>query len=73
MPIKPGASGGPVAFGDGAVFAVNSTGCDGSDFGYVTPIEPILELSVDNIIIDGTKRESVSLRELASIGLIKIE
>ena len=29
MPIKPGASGGPVAFGDGAVFAVNSTGLMG--------------------------------------------
>jgi S1-C subfamily serine protease len=73
MPIKSGASGGPVAFGDGAVFAVNSTGCDGSDFGYVTPIEPILELSVDNIIIDGKIRESVSLYESASIGLVKID
>ena len=73
MPIKSGASGGPVAFGDGAVFAVNSTGCDGSDFGYVTPIETILDLSVHNISIFGTIREFVSLYELASMGLVKID
>jgi len=73
MPIQFGASGGPVAFGNGSVFAINSTGWDGTDIGFLSPIQSLFELSVENVrLFDEPIRESISLEELAALGLIRV-
>ncbi len=39
MDIASGASGGPVAWGDGWVFGINSTGMEGAPVGFVSSVE----------------------------------
>jgi S1-C subfamily serine protease len=71
MALASGASGGPVAFGEGAVFGVNSTGFDGSALSYISPVSAILDLSIGNIrFADGTIRENVKVSELVDRGLV---
>jgi Trypsin-like peptidase domain len=72
MHLAPGSSGGPVAFGDGGVFGVNSTGFDGSDVSYISPTSSLLDLTVRNIrLLDGTIRDRISVAELADLGLVR--
>lgn len=49
MSTAPGSSGGPVAFGDGKVFALISTGVEGQPINYVSPITEILDLPIPGV------------------------
>lgn len=49
MAIHHGASGGPVFSSDGRVFALNSTGYDGTQDSYVSSIGGVLDLEIDDI------------------------
>jgi hypothetical protein len=74
MPLAPGSSGGPVAFGDGYIFAINSTGYNGTDLSYVSPISSLLELAVHHVrLLDGTVRSRITLAALAEMGLIVLD
>jgi trypsin-like peptidase len=73
MVLAPGVSGGPVVFGDGSVFALNSTGYDGTELGYLSPVSAILSLTVENIRLpDGDVRKTIEVAELADKGLVVI-
>lgn len=71
MHILGGASGGPVAFGDGGVFGINSTGYDGIPVSFISSVEDILKLEVNHLQLpDGEIRERCALSELVERGLI---
>ena len=66
-----GASGAPIADQKGRVFGVNCTGVKGqSKLGYVTRINELLDLWINDTIIDGHRRDRVDVAELARAGLI---
>lgn len=76
MDLQGGASGGPVAFGDGSVFGINSTGMDSEvePIGWVSSIADILDLPLHQIQLpNGQRREWVTVRELASCGVIALD
>lgn len=74
MPLAFGSSGGPVAFGNGYVFAINSTGFDGSELSYLSPVSSLLELAVHNVcLLDGAVRSSVTVAALPEMGLIVLD
>ncbi len=67
-----GASGGPVASKDGTVFAVNSTGIDGTEEGFCSALAPILGLEVHEYGDQGTITSSkIDLKELANHGMVR--
>jgi hypothetical protein len=71
MPLAPGSSGGPVVFGTGFVFGINSTGFDGTDISYLSPVSSLLELAAHNVrLLDGTVHETIKLPVLVEMGLI---
>lgn len=71
MIIHQGASGGPVAGPSGRVFAVNSTGIDGTDDSYVSQIDGILSLP---ITVEGDNGvEQITVRQLAEQGVVTID
>lgn len=75
--ILGGASGGPVAFGDGVfggVFGINSTGLQGhEDISFISSIHDLFDLAVPNVCMpDGTIRDQVTIRELGSLGLVMV-
>ena len=71
MDIAAGASGGPVAYGDGWVFGINSTGMEGAPVGFVSSVEDILDLDVGRIRLpSGEIREQGTIRDLAGLGLV---
>ncbi len=70
--IHGGASGGPVFCPSGSVFGVNSTGFEGTDVSYVSRIDEIFELVVDDAVIDGAPARSVPVIELARAGHIVV-
>jgi S1-C subfamily serine protease len=73
MNILAGASGGPVAFGDGRVFGINSTGMEGVPVGFVSSVNDLLDLEVRAIRLpDGVIRERITLSELAERDLIRV-
>lgn len=71
-----GASGGPVFFGDGEVFAINSTSSEGeTPYSCHSSVTDLLDMKVRQVAleIDGEKiREEVTIRELAQHGYINI-
>jgi hypothetical protein len=74
MSTAGGASGAPVAYGQGHVFGVISSGVPDQPINYVSSITPILDLQLPNLkLLNGEIRESMSIRELASIGLVRVE
>lgn len=73
MDIRAGASGGPVAFGEGWVFGINSTGMEGVPVGFISSVEDLFELEVGRIRLpDGEIRERATVHELAEIGLVAV-
>jgi hypothetical protein len=71
MIIHHGASGGPVAGPAERVFAVNSTGIDGTDDSYISQIDDILSLS---ITVNGNHgEEEITVGQLAEQGIITID
>jgi hypothetical protein len=73
MAIHHGASGGPVFSSDGRVFALNSTGVDGTEDSYVSSIDGILDLSIDDVVTREQAPRSVSIREIARAGYITVK
>lgn len=68
-----GASGGPVFDEFGNVFAVNSSGFDGTDIAYVSHIQSIGGLPLPKVQTpDGVMHENIRISELISAGLIKV-
>ena len=71
MIIHHGASGGPVAGPSGRVFAVNSTGFDGTDDSYISQIDGILSLP---ITMEGDHgAEQITIGQLAEQGIVTID
>ncbi len=71
--IHHGASGGPVFSRAGTVFAINSTGFDGTDDSYVSSINAILDLTIDDVAMDHQGPRSVPVRELIRSGHIVVK
>jgi hypothetical protein len=72
MIIHGGASGGPVFSPSGWVFGVNSTGFDGTDVSFVSRINEIFTLVIDDVVVDGGASRSVPVMELARAGHIVV-
>jgi hypothetical protein len=72
MAIHHGASGGPVFSREGTAFAVNSTGFDGTDDSYVSGLEPILDLRIDDVVMDNQPARSVRIRDMVHAGHILV-
>lgn len=74
MEILSGASGGPVINSKGEIIGINSTGYDfmaGEEpLSFITPIMPLLDLQVD---VPDSPEGKMTLRELASRGIINIQ
>lgn len=65
LSLEGGSSGGPVFDERGHVFAVNSTGIDGSDIAFVSHIQSICGLPIAEYEVnDGTMIDSITIREL---------
>ena len=74
LAIEGGASGGPVFDESGTVFAVNSTGFDGTDIGYVSHIQSIGELSIASFLTkDGELLKAVTIKSLIEQDEILVE
>jgi hypothetical protein len=72
--IHGGASGGPVFSRSGCVFGINSTGIDGTEISYVSRINEIFALTIDDVaMIEGAPASSVSVVEIARAGHIIVE
>jgi Trypsin-like peptidase domain len=71
--IHGGASGGPVFSRSGRVFGVNSTGIDGTDISFVSRIDEIFALTVDDVAMDGHPPRSTPVLEIARAGHIVVE
>jgi hypothetical protein len=67
-----GASGGPVFCPTGAAFAVNSTGFDGTEVSYVSRIDEIFDLVIDDVVIDKQPAHSVRVIDMAHVGHIVV-
>jgi hypothetical protein len=70
--IHAGASGGPVFDPNGYIFGVNSTGFDGTDLSYVSRINEIFQLVIDDIAINDAPSRSVPVIDLARLGVINV-
>jgi hypothetical protein len=73
MTIHGGASGGPVFCKNGCVFAVNSTGIDGTDISFVSRLNEIFTLAIDGVSLDGGPPQSTTLIEIAGKGHIVVK
>lgn len=73
MTIHGGASGGPVFNKDGRVIAVNSTGVDGTNIGFVSCITSILSLRLEDVRLPGDPAgRAVLVQELCDRGFIPV-
>jgi hypothetical protein len=70
MIIHGGASGGPVFSRTGGVFGLNSTGIDGTDISFVSRINEIFELVVDDVQMGSEPPRPVPVAEIARAGHI---
>ena len=72
MNLAGGASGGPVTFGDGSIFGINSSGILGPPpVSFVSSTSDLLELSLNNVRLpDGQIRSEISIDDLVSLGLV---
>jgi len=74
MDISHGASGGPVMNTAARVFAVNSTGYDGIQESYVSAIQSIGGLQLNEVMLPGEARpQAVTMNELIDRGFIVVE
>ena len=76
MSCEGGNSGGPVFFGEGDVFAINSTGSHGKQpYSCHSSVTELLDMNVYEVplAVDGGKlRDKISIRELGQLGYVKI-
>jgi len=76
MSCEGGNSGGPVFFGEGDVFAINSTGSQGEQpYSFHSSVTDLLDMKVNEVAlaVDGGRvRKEVSIRELGQLGYVSI-
>jgi Trypsin-like peptidase domain len=73
MNLLAGASGGPVAFGNGGVFGVNSTGLQSIPVSFISSILDVLDLELPDVRLPGRGvQERVKLWELVDLGFIRL-
>lgn len=74
MELEGGASGGPVFFGDGSVFGINSTGFDGEPISYLSSVSDLFDLKVREVGLatEGRIINEISVRELAEKGCLQL-
>jgi S1-C subfamily serine protease len=76
MSCEGGNSGGPVFFGEGDVFAINSTGSEGHQpYSFHSSVTDLLEINVYEVplAVDGGRvRERITIKELGQLGYVKI-
>jgi hypothetical protein len=76
MLCEAGNSGGPVFFGEGDVFAINSTSSEGEQpYSFHSSVTELLDMNVYEVPLEidgGRIRDKVSIRELGQLGYIKI-
>jgi S1-C subfamily serine protease len=71
MDLLAGASGGPVAFGEGNVFGINSTGMQSIPVSFISSIDDLFDLEVHNVQFqDGEVKDRIGLQELVERGLV---
>ena len=73
MKIHHGASGGPVFSRDGMAFALNSTGFDGTEDSYISSLDGLLDLCIDDVAMENQAPRSVSIREMARAGHVTVK
>ncbi len=74
LSLEGGASGGPVFDSRGRVFAVNSTGIGGTDVAYVSHIQAIGALSIEQFQTpDGIVHKQMSIGKMIDLGLIQLD
>jgi hypothetical protein len=73
MIIHGGASGGPVFSRSGGVFGLNSTGIDGTDISFVSRIDEIFELAIDDVQMGSELPRRVPVSEIARAGHIVVK
>jgi hypothetical protein len=70
----PGSSGSPVAFGDGKIFGIISTGYQDQPINFVSPITDILSLPVPSVKLpNGEITTSLLLQDLIQYNIISID
>jgi hypothetical protein len=76
MLCEAGNSGGPVFFGEGDVFAINSTSSEGEQpYSFHSSVTELLDMDVYEVPLEidgGGIRDEVSIRELGQLGYVKI-
>jgi hypothetical protein len=70
--IHGGASGGPVFSRSGWVFGVNSTGVDGTDISFVSRINEIFNLTIEDVVMGSAPPRSVPISEIIRAGHISV-
>lgn len=70
--IHGGASGGPVFNRDGNVVAVNSTGYENDNVGFITPVSCALHLRISGLRRPNEIEAEFSVQELADLGYINL-
>jgi hypothetical protein len=70
--IHSGASGGPVFSRSGCVFGVNSTGIDGTDISFVSRINEIFSLTIEDVSMGSEPPRSVPISEIIRAGHISV-
>jgi Trypsin-like peptidase domain len=73
MIIHGGASGGPVFCPSGAVFGVNSTGYDGCDISFISAIDPIFDLAIDEVQMGSGPPRTVPVIHMARAGHVVVK
>lgn len=71
--IHGGASGGPVFSPNGYVFGLNSTNLDGSDISFVTRVDEVFSLQLDDVILGDEPARSVPIIDIARTGAILVD
>jgi hypothetical protein len=73
MIIHGGASGGPVFCPSGTVFGVNSTGYDGCDISFISAIDPIFDLAIDDVQLGSASARTVPVIDMARTGHVVVK
>lgn len=71
--IHGGASGGPVFGPDGYVHGVNSTGFEEDELSFISLVKDVLELTIDDVSVEGRGPRSISIAELVRLGHVIVK
>jgi trypsin-like peptidase len=73
MVIHGGASGGPVFARSGCVFGINSTGYDDTNLSFVSLIDEIFQLAIDDVVMGTEPARRVPVIEMERAGYILVK